>query len=249
MVDWQHWQRSWDAQQEGYLPDREERFARMLDVVEAHCGEKPRVLDLAGGTGSITIRLLERLAGASSVVLDIDPSLLRIARGTLGADHRVTIVRTDLAEATWRDQLSGEPFDAVLTATALHWLTEERLAALYAEIQAALRPGGVFMNADHMVDPGLPELTERFTRWREAIREEAVERGTVTAWADWWEQARSAPELADAVAERETIFSFPHSGGSMPPYARHEELLYAAGFTEVGLIWRGLHDAPVAAVR
>jgi SAM-dependent methyltransferase len=249
MVDWQHWQRSWDAQQEGYLPDREERFARMLDVVEAHCGEKPRVLDLAGGTGSITIRLLERLAGASSVVLDIDPSLLRIARGTLGADHRVTIVRTDLAEATWRDQLSGEPFDAVLTATALHWLTEERLAALYAEIQAALRPGGVFMNADHMVDPGLPELTERFTRWREAIREEAVERGTVTAWADWWEQARSAPELADAVAERETIFSFPHSGGSMPPYARHEELLYAAGFTEVGLIWRGLHDATVAAVR
>lgn len=249
MVDWQIWQRSWDAQQEGYLPDREERFARMIDVVEAHCGEKPRFLDLAGGTGSITIRLLERLPGASSVVLDLDPALLRIAHGSLGADHRVTIVRADLGEATWRDELGREPFDAVLTATALHWLTEERLSALYTEILAVLRPGDVFMNADHMIDPGLPELTERFTRWREVRREEAVERGAVTSWADWWEQARSAPELADAVAERQTIFSIPHSGGSMPPHQRHVELLHEAGFTEAGIIWRGLHDAAVAAVR
>ena len=29
----------------------------------------------------------------------------------------------------------------------------------------------------------------------------------------------------------------------MLPYPRHVELLHAAGFTEVGLIWRGLHDA------
>jgi hypothetical protein len=105
------------------------------------------------------------------------------------------------------------------------------------------------MNADHMIDPGLPELTERFTRWREARREEVVERGAVTSWADWWEQARSDPELADAVAERQTIFSIPHSGGSMPAYPRHVEFLHGAGFTEAGLIWRGLHDAAVAAVR
>lgn len=249
MVDWQRWQQSWDAQQEGYLPDREERFARMLDVIEAHCGDKPRVLDLAGGTGSITIRLLGRLGAATSVVLDLDPALLSISRGTLGSDDRVTIVRADLRDPAWRDELGGEPFDAVLTSTALHWLTEDRLAALYTEILGILRPGGVFMNADRMVDPGLPELTDRLTRWREARRAEAVERGKVPSWADWWEQARSAPELADSVAERELIFSIPHSGGSMPPYPQHVELLRAAGFSEVGLIWRGLHDAAVAAVR
>ncbi|MEE3921525.1 hypothetical protein V2I01_34525 [Micromonospora sp. BRA006-A] len=42
------WQESWDRQQEAYLPDREHRFAAMLDAVEAVAGDRPpRVLDLA----------------------------------------------------------------------------------------------------------------------------------------------------------------------------------------------------------
>jgi hypothetical protein len=33
-IDWSDWLRRWDRQQEGYLPDREERFAAMLDVLD-----------------------------------------------------------------------------------------------------------------------------------------------------------------------------------------------------------------------
>ena len=35
-------------------------------------------------------------------------------------------------------------------ATALHWLEPDALAALYRTLAARLRPGGVFVNADHM---------------------------------------------------------------------------------------------------
>ncbi|MGB9376554.1 MAG: SAM-dependent methyltransferase, partial [Mycobacteriales bacterium] len=66
-MDWEFWQQSWDAQQQAYLPDREERFVAMLDAVESACGDAPRVLDLAGGTGSITRRLLARSPRATSV--------------------------------------------------------------------------------------------------------------------------------------------------------------------------------------
>lgn len=62
---WDDWQRSWDRQQEWYLPDREERFRVMLDTVEAHAGRAPRVLDLACGTGSISERLLAACPGPS----------------------------------------------------------------------------------------------------------------------------------------------------------------------------------------
>jgi len=34
-VDWKHWLQRWDAQQSGYVPEREERFRVMLDVLEA----------------------------------------------------------------------------------------------------------------------------------------------------------------------------------------------------------------------
>lgn len=80
-ADWQAWQNSWDRQQEWYLPDREERFRVMLDMVEALVGPEPRVLDLACGTGSISDRLLKRFPKAESVGVDLDPALLAIAEG------------------------------------------------------------------------------------------------------------------------------------------------------------------------
>ncbi len=261
-VRWDRWQTSWDRQQEAYLPDREQRFGALLDVVEAARGEKPRVLDLACGTASITGRLLARLPGATSVAVDLDPALLRIAAGTHGDDQRVRIVRADLGTPDWVRAVTdavpevgtvgteGGGFDAVLTATALHWLTPERQRALYAEVAGLLAPGGVFCNADHMPAPGLPELTGRITRWQDARRESLYAEGAVPSWSGWWDAARSAPELADAVVERDAIFAASHdSAESMPPFTTHLDHLRAAGFSEVGLVWRGLTDAAFAAVR
>lgn len=246
-MTWSEWQRSWDEQQRAFMPDREERFAALLDVVEAARGTKPRVLDLAGGTGSITVRLLDRLPDATSVILDLDPATLRIAEGTFESDDRVQIVRADLTDPAWREGLGQ--FDAVLTATALHWLPEDRIRTLYAEVAEVLEPGGVFCNADHMVDPGLPGLSERVDELRRTRREELYAGGAVHSWPGWWEAARNAPELAEAVAERDTIFTIPHRGGSMPPYTRHQDFCWEAGFGEVGLIWRGQSDAAFAAVK
>lgn len=81
-TDWHAWQESWDRQQEWYMPDREERFRVMLDMVEALVGPEPRVLDLACGTGTITARLLARFPKATSTGVDLDPALLTIAEGT-----------------------------------------------------------------------------------------------------------------------------------------------------------------------
>src|SRR3954454_2232801 len=115
------WQESWDWQQQAFLPDREERFGAMLDAVAAVTeGAPPRLLDLAGGTGSIALRTLARFPAASVTVLDQDPVLLAIAEASLR--HRGTIVDADLGDPAWRSKLPQEGFDAVLTATALHWL-------------------------------------------------------------------------------------------------------------------------------
>ncbi|MFE2345022.1 class I SAM-dependent methyltransferase, partial [Streptomyces sp. NPDC059431] len=118
--DWQAWQDSWDRQQEWYMPDREERFRVMLDMVEALVGTAPRVLDLACGTGSITDRLLKRFPESTSTGVDLDPALLTIARGHFADDPRVSFVTADLKDPDWRAALPHDSYDAVLTATALH---------------------------------------------------------------------------------------------------------------------------------
>ncbi|HTW21133.1 MAG TPA: class I SAM-dependent methyltransferase [Mycobacteriales bacterium] len=251
-VDWRELQVEWDRQQQTYLPDREQRFAAMLDAVEAAVGSEPRILDLAGGTGSITLRALERFPGATSVVVDIDAALLAIARATFADDDRVRVVAADLAEPGWTEQLGTQPFDAVLTATALHWLRAEDVAKVYRDVAGVLRAGGVFANADHIPDAGLPGLSGALTALEESRQERAQAVPGAVDWDGWWDRLRTEPALADAVAEREAHFA--GRGGSahtesVNPADWHIAALRAAGFAEAGLIWRGLTDAAVVGVR
>ncbi|MFF1839807.1 class I SAM-dependent methyltransferase [Streptomyces sp. NPDC058231] len=246
-TDWQAWQQSWDRQQEWYMPDREERFRVMLDMVEAFVGPRPRVLDLACGTGSITDRLLKRFPEATSTGVDLDPALLAIARGTFAGDGRVTFVTADLKDPAWTGQLPYETYDVVLTATALHWLRSEPLTALYGQLAGLVRDGGVFMNADHMIDTGTPRINAAERAHRHAGMDRARAAGALD-WAEWWALAAQDPVLAGPTAERYEIYG-EHADGDMPSARWHADTLRAAGFGEARSVWASPSDSLVLAVK
>lgn len=243
------WQESWDRQQTAFMPDREQRFAAMLDAVAATTGGRPpRVLDLAGGTGTISLRALSRFAGADVTVLDQDPVLLAIAGASLRG--RATIADADLGDPGWRAKLPAGDFDAVLTATALHWLPADRVAALYGEIREVLRPGGIFANADHMPEEGLPTLSGRLRDHARGVREARYATGAATSWSDWWKLGAADEFLAPRAVERERIYPpGRHHHEWTPPATWHVEALRAAGYAEAGILWRGGTDAAVVGVR
>lgn len=247
VADWQAWQDSWDRQQEWYLPDREERFRVMLDMVEALAGPEPRVLDLACGTGSISDRLLKRFPDAVSTGVDLDPALLTIARGYFGGDRRISFVTADLREPDWATKLPHDTYDAVLTATALHWLRPEPLRALYGQIAGVLRTGGVFMNADHMPDPSTPRLNAAALEQDRARRERERAEG-VLDWEQWWGSAKADPVLAGPTARRYEIYGS-HADGEEHSVRWHEDALREAGFAEARAVWRSWSDAVVLGLK
>ncbi|MYS94876.1 MULTISPECIES: class I SAM-dependent methyltransferase [Streptomyces] len=246
-TDWQAWQQSWDRQQEWYLPDREERFRIMLDMVEALVGTAPRVLDLACGTGSITARLLARFPEATSTGVDLDPALLAIARGTFADDERVGFVTADLKDPDWPAKLPYDSYDAVLTATALHWLHREPLADLYGQVAGVVRDGGVFMNADHMIDETTPRINAAERAQRHARMEQARESG-VLGWTEWWQLAAEDPVLAEPTARRYEIYG-DHADGDMPSVAWHAGVLREKGFAEVRPVWCSPSDTLLLAMK
>ncbi|BFV55632.1 class I SAM-dependent methyltransferase [Kitasatospora sp. CMC57] len=246
MNDWNDWQRSWDRQQEWYMADREERFRVMLDLVEAVAGPAPRVLDLACGTGSISERLFARLPGAVSVGVDLDPALLAIARGHFAEEPRLTLVTADLRDPQWAAPLPEGPYDAVLTATALHWLNTDDLLRLYDDLAGLIRPGGVFLNADHTPEPDIPLLRAADEAFQARRRERASAEG-VQDWQGWWAAAAADPALAEPVAARSTVYR-DHKDGEVHPADWHTARLLGAGFREAGVVWRSVSDSVVAAV-
>jgi SAM-dependent methyltransferase len=241
------WQASWDHQQEGYMPDREARIGALLDVVEAVAGPRPLVLDLACGTGSISRRLFDRLPGARSIALDVDPALLAIAQATFAGDERVRIVRADLTDPGWVDALPERPVDAVVTATALHWLTEDALAQVYRDLAGVVRPGGAVANVDEMAAGDVPTLGPALGEIEERRRRRHA--GGRPDWYAWWDIAAADPLLAPLVAERRALFGGDHAEGSEPSAVWHTQALRDAGFREAGVVWRSGAGALVAARR
>ncbi|MFI7244121.1 class I SAM-dependent methyltransferase [Streptomyces qinglanensis] len=254
-ADWLRWQESWDRQQEWYLPDREERFRVMLDMTEALVGPEPRVLDLACGTGSISDRVLRRMPGASTVGVDRDPALLAIAHGTFEGDGRACFVSADLSDPDWPTALPEGRYDAILTATALHWMRTEPLRALYRQLAGLVREGGVFLNADHMPDESTPRINAAVHVFDEERRARRSAEGAQD-WKGWWRALGRDPELGAVAAERFALFGNPaevqhsdHNDEEFQSAEWHAAALYGAGFGEARAVWSSPADAMVLGLR
>ncbi len=247
-TDARQWLERWDRQQERYIPDREERFAVIADVVEA-AAERPNplVLDLGAGPGSLSLRVLGRIPAAQLVAVDADAALLGLARAACHDRRSLRIVEHDLRAPGWPAALElCRPVDAIVSTTALHWLTEPELAAVYRECFRLLRPGGVLLNSDYLAEPA-PALA----RLQQRVLDGRVARVGTAAhedWATWWAALAEAPELADlATAGRPRPID--HDVPEPPTHPDHVRLLGAAGFAEVGTVWQVGPERVLVAIR
>ena len=237
------WIERWDQQQEESLPDREDRFTALIDAVEEGTGRAdPLVLDIGCGPGSLAIRLLGRLPHATVIGIDADPVALTLGQAAYSGESGLRFVDLDLRVPGWSGQLGlGRPADAAVSTTALHWLPEQDLRAMYAELATVLRPGGLLLNGDHFAvdakeSPMLARLDLALRR-REDLRR--FPGGHSVSWHAWWEAAEADPLLADHVAERSRRHvDAGHHGTASTQLATHVEALRAAGFTEVGTLWQ-----------
>jgi trans-aconitate methyltransferase len=250
-VDWKRWLQRWDAQQSGYVPEREERFRIMLDVLEALLPDEFVALDLACGPGAISQRLLERFLGARCVAIDIDPVMLALGQGALGTcDGRLRWIDADLAAQGWVESVGEAGVEAVLSTTALHWLPAHNLVALYRELGKLLRPGGVFLNGDNMdFGADLPTFQRLFedARNRDWSDETFAARGIETA-EQWWDAIGREPSMAQLIEERTRRFASKERPSS-PNFDEHVGALRDAGFREVATVWQSGTDRVLLAVR
>lgn len=252
-IDWLDWMRRWDAQQQGYVPEREARFTAMFDALAELLPASFVAVDLACGPGSLSRRLLARFPEARTVAVDMDPVMLALGRGALGTmDGRLRWVDADLADAGWMAALGETRVDAVLSSTALHWLWPNTLTRLYRDLAGLLRPGGLFLNGDNLAygpaSPTFVRLSERAlaAQWTD---DAFAARGIETAEQWWAALAADEPGLAPLLAERDELYARKRRQQTPPGYGVHVAALRDAGFHEVGTIWQTLSNRVMMAVR
>jgi len=250
----QNWIRRWDQQQEESLPDREDRFTALIDAVEEGAGRSdPLIIDLGCGPGSLSIRLLDRIPAAAIVAVDADPVMLALARAAFGNRAGLRFVSADLRSPGWSAELNlDRPADAAVSTTALHWLSPEALAKMYAELTRVIRPGGLLLNGDHLrVDdtrsPVLSKLEEALLKREDKRR---FPDGHAETWSGWWDAIAAEPALAGPLAKREAWRDHAdHHGWATRLLTTHMEALRNAGFAEAGTLWQRGENRLLCAVR
>jgi tRNA (cmo5U34)-methyltransferase len=158
------------AEHVGRYLSRADEYPRRLEgesVLLAHVPlGAPRVLDLGTGDGRLLAMLRADRPGMPAVGLDLSPLMLDRARERFAGDDRVALVEHDLTAPL--PELGR--FDAIVSSMCIHHLEHDRKRALYAEVFAALEPGGTFANFEHVASP-----SERLHRAFYAAIEEPME--------------------------------------------------------------------------
>lgn len=117
-----------------------------------------RLLDLGSGDGRLAALVADARPSLDEIVLvDNSGPMLEAARARFGDDTRVERHRWDLDH----DITPLGRFDLVVSGFAIHHVEDGRKQALFTEIAALLRPGGMFANLE-VVASATPELHAAF---------------------------------------------------------------------------------------
>jgi tRNA (cmo5U34)-methyltransferase len=115
-----------------FLPERVDRF-----------------LDVGSGAGRLLSFIKIARPGAKCVALDFSPTMLDELRERFGDVGSIIVVQHDFNEAL--PEIGT--FDAIVSSFAIHHVPHARKRSLYGEIFARLRPGGAFLNLEHVASP------------------------------------------------------------------------------------------------
>jgi tRNA (cmo5U34)-methyltransferase len=157
--------------------------------------------------------------------------------------ERVKILKADLAVRSWSEvlnssALSKATFNAVVSAIAIHHLTDERKRELDREVFQMLAGGGIFLNND--VVATAPALKSGFEALNlEAIQQqERLQRGTT----------RPIEEIQADMREQLRLAGGEHHS-RIAPLIDQLAWLNEAGFQSVDCYWRYLDLAIIGGVK
>lgn len=105
----------------------------VIELLQPQPGE--RILDVGCGTGDLTAHIAQ--SGARVVGLDSSPDMIAAARARF-AESDIEFVMADAADFEF-----DEPFDAIFSNAALHWVKD--MEGAVACMARALKPGGRFV--------------------------------------------------------------------------------------------------------
>jgi tRNA (cmo5U34)-methyltransferase len=178
-------------------------------------------LDLGAGTGAASRAILRLYPRSTAVLADFSAEMMRASEPEMEPfAGRYRYVQFDMASGQWPAEIPAA-LDAVVTSMCVHHLPDDRKRGLFAEISAALAPGGWYLNYDP-VQAEDPVVEATWDRVRDREDPEGAAR------------RRHRSPLEQARWDNHVRYII--------PLGPQLEYLRAAGFEGVDVYWRHLEN-------
>lgn len=220
----------YDAAAEHIHPYYREIQRRVLDLLPFPADADFLLVDAGGGSGRFVGEFLRRFPGARALVLDQSEAFLALARQRLEPFGGRAACRVARLQDDWTTELPEAPA-AIVSMSAIHHLDAGEKTRCYGRCHAALRPGGVLINADEVRPADDGDYLAACRRWA-AHMHRIMDAGRVS------------PPMGEALRKWEARnvdqFGAPRTSGDDCHETVEAQLGYlaAAGFAPVSAPWQ-----------
>jgi tRNA (cmo5U34)-methyltransferase len=134
------------------IPMVPEQIGIMMSILKTMPEPIENFLDLGCGDGILGASILGTYPQSRGVLADFSEPMLEEARGQLkDYDGQLIFENLDYGEPDWVNRMQAHgPFDAIVSGYSIHHQPDERKREIYIEIFSLLKPGGWFINIEHI---------------------------------------------------------------------------------------------------
>lgn len=136
----------------GAIPLASEQIDVMLRIIRTGRPNIKRILDLGCGDGILGQAVLTQYPDAEGIFLDFSEAMIQAAKTRLSSErNRVEFIIQDFGEPEWVNAIQEKGlFDVIVSGFAIHHQPHERKREIYKQILELLKPGGLFINIEHV---------------------------------------------------------------------------------------------------
>jgi SAM-dependent methyltransferase len=134
------------------IPLAQEQIGVMISILKSRTQPIENFLDLGCGDGILGAAILGEYPSSRGVLADFSESMLEQAREQLKEyASQLVFENLDYGDSAWVKQMQvHSPFDAIVSGYSIHHQPDARKREIYAEILSLLKPGGWFVNLEHI---------------------------------------------------------------------------------------------------
>ncbi|NER02882.1 MAG: class I SAM-dependent methyltransferase [Okeania sp. SIO3C4] len=138
------------------IPLATEQIEIILRIIQ---GTRPQVnnfLDLGCGDGILGQAILSQYPNSQGVFLDFSEAMIEAAKSKVAENYQANLefINQDYGLPEWVNKIKEKaPFDVVVSGFSIHHQPDLRKQEIYQEIYQLLKPGGLFLNLEHVAPP------------------------------------------------------------------------------------------------